>query len=86
MQRKGVKSAYLVRAGVLEAHRGHGLQRQFLRLREKAAKRMGVTRIATNTIASNVPSSNNLIRSGYELYEPANPYGGYDTLYWHKRL
>jgi GNAT superfamily N-acetyltransferase len=80
------KRAYMCRAGVTAAHQGHGLQRQFIRLREAFAKKLGATRITSDTVASNIPSSNNLMRCGFTLYLPSHPYGYKETLYWHKRL
>jgi GNAT superfamily N-acetyltransferase len=74
---------YLKRAGVLRAHRGQGLQRRMLRLRERKARSLGFTTTITDT-TDNVHSANNLIAAGYFLFEGtwAFPH----SLYWRKHL
>lgn len=75
---------YLKRAGVLPAHRGHGLQRRLLKVRERKARELGWASIITDT-TDNVPSANNLIRAGYRLFEP-QPWAFRSSLYWRKDL
>jgi len=75
---------YLKRAGVLPAHRGHGLQRRLLRVRERRARELGWRSVITDT-TDNVPSSNNLIKAGYRLFEP-HPWAFKHSLYWRKEL
>lgn len=77
--------AYLGRCGVIPLYRGQGLQQRFIRAREAKAKREGYNGTVTDT-SSNLPSANNLIRSGYLLYQPSTEYGFKNTLYWRKRF
>lgn len=63
-------AGYMVRAGVLPAHRGHGLQRRLLRVREAKAKRKGWTCVVTDC-TDTVYSANNLIAAGYKIFDPA---------------
>jgi GNAT superfamily N-acetyltransferase len=78
-------TAYLARAGVLEAWRGQGLQRRLIRVREAWAKKAGYRWMISDT-TDNVPSSNNLMRCGYKLIEPSAPWANNMSLYWTKRL
>lgn len=77
--------AYHKRSGVLPLHRGHGLQRRLISIRERWARKEGFHTIVTDTCA-NTPSSNNLIRSGYELFDPKSPWGLKGGLYFRKSL
>lgn len=77
--------AYLARAGVLLRHRGRGLQKRFVRVREALCRAHGFTQLVTDT-TDNIPSANNLIKCGYRLYRPQNPWGFAHTLYWIKDL
>ena len=76
---------YLKRAGVLPMHRGKGLQRRLVRVREARARRNGWTHIVTDT-TDNPPSANNLISCGYRIYRPPQPWGYPETIYWSKAL
>lgn len=76
---------YLKRAGVLQTHRGQGLQRRFVRVREARARRLGMRCLVTDT-SDNPSSANNLIRCGYRIYAPENPWGFRHTIYWSKDL
>jgi GNAT superfamily N-acetyltransferase len=76
---------YLKRVGVLEGHRGHGLQRRMIRVREARARRNGWHMTLTDT-TDNVPSANSLIRAGYTMFDPPVPWGMASTLYWRKML
>ncbi len=80
-------SVYLCRAGVLESHRGLGLQQELIKRRIKWARSCGVDRIVTYTDIDNLYSSNNLIKCGFLLYSPDFPWGSSDSaLYWKKVL
>lgn len=79
------KVGYLKRAGVIESYRGRGLQRALIRVRERAARRLGMTLMVTDT-TENPSSSNNLIACGYRLFSPKNPWAWEHTLYWKKTL
>jgi GNAT superfamily N-acetyltransferase len=76
----------LCRAGVVEEARGHGLQRQLIKTRQDFAYKIGLTRLTTYTHNQNIPSMNNLIRSGFRLYEPPKGWAEDDFLYWVKEL
>lgn len=78
-------TAYLKRAGVRMRHRGKGLQRRFVRVREALARRLGFKTIVTDT-TDNPSSANNLIRCGYRIYRPSEPWGFHHTIYWYKEL
>jgi GNAT superfamily N-acetyltransferase len=76
---------YLVRAGVLPAWRGRGLQKRLLRVRERFARSVGLNWLVTATY-QNTASSNSLIAAGYRLYEPSRPWLDKGALYWRKQL
>lgn len=77
---------YLKRVGVLPQYRGQGLQQKLLRVREQQAKRLGWTRCVTDTAYHNIPSSNNLIRAGYSMFEPPIRWAFVQGLYWTKDI
>lgn len=77
--------AYLKRAGVLPWHRGAGLQKRFVRVRERKAKRIGFSSIVTDT-TDNPASANSLIACDYRIYRPETPWGWNHTIYWRKEL
>lgn len=80
-------TAYVALQGVLPEHRGHGLQRRLLRVAERYARSLGLDFVVTETIIDNPISSNNLIRSGFELFTPDvawNP--KQPALYWRKAI
>ena len=52
----------------------------------RARKWYGATKMISYTSADNHASANNLIRSGYLLYEPENAWAGPEFLYWYKPL
>ncbi len=76
---------YLKRAGVRLPHRGQGLQRRLVRVREAQARRVGLRSLVTDT-TNNPASSNNLINCGYRIYQPSEPWGFNNTIYWYKDL
>jgi GNAT superfamily N-acetyltransferase len=82
---KYADAGYLVRSGVLENHRGHGLQHRLIRARELRARRNGWSRLVTDT-TDNVPSANSLIRAGFKLFAPKTPWAFEHSLYWTKDL
>jgi GNAT superfamily N-acetyltransferase len=79
-------SLFLSGAGVVPEFRGMGLQRRMIAVRENAARRAGCVCVVTYTSPHNLPSANNLIRSGYLLYEPHSPWGVAGALYFKKEL
>lgn len=80
-----LNTGYLYRVGVLEAHRGKGLQQRLIAVREAHARKLGWTHTVTDT-TENTPSANSLIRRGYVLYEPGKPWSLPNALYWKKKL
>jgi GNAT superfamily N-acetyltransferase len=78
-------SGYLKRVGVLKGYRGHGLQRRLITVRERKARKLGLTTMLTDT-TDNPPSANSLIGAGYRLFEPAYRWAFKNSLYWRKTL
>jgi GNAT superfamily N-acetyltransferase len=81
-----LNSCYLSRVGVMAGYRGYGLQKRFIRAREKRAKKDGYYRMVTYTSYDNIVSANNLIACGYKLYVPRLLYGVRNALYFQKTL
>lgn len=80
-----LNTGYLCRAGVIPEYRGQGLQRRLLKTRERKAKQLGYFRIITDT-TDNPPSSNNLIKSGFLLFDPELKWAWPLSNYWYKNL
>lgn len=80
------QTGFLSLCGVLKRHRGHGIQRRLIVVRERYAASVGCTAIATYTMNRNTASSNSLIRCGYRLYDPAWEWAGPDAMYFLKSL
>lgn len=78
--------AYLYRCGVLPWHRGHGLQRRLLQVRERWARANGYHSIVTDCTIDNPASANSLIRAGYRLYNPGDRWALSSSAYWIKHL
>lgn len=83
--RSHLGKVYMYRSGVVKAHRGHGLQRRLLRVRERASQKMGWSGAVTDT-ADNVHSSNNLIAAGYKIFQPRYPWSFKEAIYWRKNF
>jgi GNAT superfamily N-acetyltransferase len=66
----GVQVGFHYRGGVLPEYRGHGLQRQMLRLREAEMHELGLTAAVTYTDADGAASMRSLIAEGYRPYAP----------------
>lgn len=77
--------SYLCRAGVLPSHRGRGLQKRLIAIRERYAKGVGHRWLITDT-TNNPASSNSLISCGFRLFHPSRPWGPTSALYWRKRI
>ena len=84
----GGRSAFLSRVGVLRAYRGQGLQKRFIRVRERKAKQLGCEYLITYTDRENLASSNSLIACGYKLYTPERVWGlpRSESLYWWRKV
>lgn len=77
---------FLSRAGLQWDHRGHGLHRRMIKARIKYARQNNYKCIITYTIYSNTRSARNLIKEGFELYDPEWEYAGKHCLYFKKEL
>jgi GNAT superfamily N-acetyltransferase len=77
--------AYLCRAGVIPNHRGQGIQKRLIRARIRQARALGFNWLITDTYL-NPASSNSLISTGFKLFEPSQPWGAKQTLYWRLKL
>ena len=69
----------------MQGHRGKGLQKKMIIVRERLARKLGWGYMISDT-NENPQSANNLIRAGYLMYEPSYPYGVETTCYWKKKL
>lgn len=78
-------TVYLARAGVLPSHRGQGLQRRMITIRERWARRNGFVWAITDT-AENPASANSLMSLGYRMFDPSKPWALDYSLYWRKKL
>lgn len=77
---------YLKRAYVLPAHRGRGLQRRLLLIREDKARQLGWNLLVSECAPDNIWSSRNFAKAGYEKFDPEQPWGAPDSIYWMKQL
>lgn len=77
---------FLSRAGVVAKHRGRGLQRRLIRVREAEAKALGLKEVITYVAHWNCPSLNSLVACGYRFYRPAHKWGGSASVYLRKCL
>jgi len=77
---------FLCRAGVIPSHRGRGLQKKLIRIRERAARGLGLKELVTYCMYSNSPSMNSLVGCGFRFYSPATKYGGPSAVYLRKEL
>ena len=75
-----------VRAWVHRPFRGKGLQRKMIKLRLKAGKSLACYRAITYVYTDGTTSMNNLINTGFRLYNPQYKYAGNEFLYFYKDL
>lgn len=80
------ESAFLSLCGVLNTHRGHRLQRRFVRARVAKARQLGIKRVISYTSSDNAPSANNLIECGFRVYVPRWEWGVKNAIYFRKHL
>lgn len=66
--------------------RGQGFQKKMIRIRERKARTLGLTRLVSYTLHENCPSANNLIACGYKTYVPDEYWGQKDANYWYKSI
>lgn len=81
----GFNTGYLKRVGVLPEHRGAGLQKRLIRVREAKAKKQGWSRLVTDC-TDNPASANSLYKAGYKMFAPTWPWAFPQSLYWQKNL
>jgi GNAT superfamily N-acetyltransferase len=74
-------TGYLCRAGVLDGYTGHGLQKRLILARIKQARKLGWSWLITDT-TNNPASSNSLINAGFKIYQPGQPWGFRNAIYW----
>lgn len=77
--------AFFHRAGVMDEHTGHGLQKRLIKARINKAKAMGFNWAVSDT-SKNPPSANSLINCGFKMYRPSKPWGWEWTCYWRLKL
>jgi predicted acetyltransferase len=77
---------FLCRAGVVPSHRGRRLQKKMIRIRERAARQLGLKELVTYCISTNSPSLNSLVGCGFRFYSPATKYGGPGAVYLRKEI
>jgi ribosomal protein S18 acetylase RimI-like enzyme len=90
----GIAVGFHYRGGVLPDHRGRGLQRQMVRLREAEMREQGLKTAVTYTDADGAASMRNLIAEGYRPYVPTptttlsglGRLGRVGFVHWEKRL
>lgn len=78
-------TVFLSRSGVMAGAQGNGLQRRMIRTRLRWAKRKGYKHAITYTVWDNYPSMVNLLKCGFRVYQPKEPYAG-DVMYFRKPL
>lgn len=72
---------FFSRAGVLKSHRGLGIHKRMISIRQSYAKRNLYKKIITYTTMENHSSFAHLIKKGFQLYTPENKYAG-DVFYF----
>ena len=77
---------FLSRAGVLPEYRGKGIQKRMIQVRLWWARKIGAKHAVTYTSYDNLPSSNNLIKTGFVLFNPEWPWVGTDYNYWIREI
>lgn len=79
-------TGFLCRVGVLRNYRGKGTQKQFIKVRETRARKLGWKFLITYTSHGNLGSANSLIACGFKLYDPVVRYGVDNAMYFIKEL
>jgi GNAT superfamily N-acetyltransferase len=80
------RAGYFCRSGVLPSYRGQRLQRRLIKARERKAVALGYLSVHTDTVPGNPASNNNLIATGFRMFNPAYEWVGDGACYWQKRL
>jgi len=79
-------TAYLSLSAVEPASRGQGIQRRLILARLRWARENHFAWAITYTAEKNLASANSLIKAGFKLYLPAEPWGLPHAMYWRRRL
>lgn len=78
------EAVYISRVGVIQAHRGKGLQAFLMDKVVRAAA--GTFDHVISSTYENPASANNFIRCKFKTYLPATPWGAAGTIYWIKDI
>lgn len=76
---------YLKRCYVMPDHHGHGLQYRLMMARELKAKQLGWSMLVAECSESNIYSSSNFRKAGFERTDPEQPWAA-NAAYWVKSL
>ena len=79
-------TAYLSSAGVLPCARGNQLQQRMIKARVQWARTMGCEQIITYTLYDNWASIYNLLKQGFEFYNPTYKWAGRRVHYFSKDI
>lgn len=83
----GATTGFLVRCAVQKQYRGNKLQQRFTSVRERWARKQGLTKLITWTSRYMPLSANNLIDRGFRLYAPEFKWASEDgAIYLRKML
>lgn len=78
--------AYFKRAFVVPDHRGQGIQRAFITVREDRARQLGITCLVSDCAVDNIRSAANFHLSGFELCDPEQKWCPQPSFYWVKDI
>lgn len=76
---------YLSRVGVVESHRGKGIQKLLIKRRLLEARKRGFEWVITDT-THNPASANSLISCGFKNYIPKKKWANRSAIYWIKSI
>ncbi len=79
-------TAFLSSAGVLPCARGHKLQQRMIKARVRWARMMGCTYAITYTVYDNWASITNLLKQGFQFYDPHYRWAGKNVHYFIKEI
>lgn len=77
---------FLSRAGLLPDYRGGGIHKRFITVRKRFGVTHGYNTMITYVRRDNYSSLANLIKYGFEMYEPEYDYAGKDFIYLRYKL
>lgn len=77
--------AYLVRVGVLAAHRGNQLQARMMQVAERYARRNAFHTLVSDT-TENPHSAHNFVKRRWEPFSPDWKWAYANSIYWRKKL